>query len=309
MPQVGWKGRNGKTYTFEEAMTMAKKKGAFYSFPPAALRMMEKGRQERSVSRFSPSAAFACLRQRTLRPLIDYYLSPTDVWKMSRGTAVHDYLDEKIEGQSEMSLKMDLNFKDKEGGNHTVVMQGTLDYYEPETRTLYDYKTTRSFYYYMNGKNVMKDYPTPEHELQVNLYALLLKKHGKPVERAFLWYVAASDAVKLVPVELWPEKEVERIAHQLAAPILSVTEDGLLPPAIQPEDEDYWQCRFCPIEKECREFEKEGITHVSQLNREATPGDVSGDGTESTTVRTRPSTDADGEAVSLKNDSPDVEAG
>jgi CRISPR/Cas system-associated exonuclease Cas4 (RecB family) len=238
MPQVGWKGRNGKTYTFEDAMKMAKKKGAFYSFPPAALRMMEQGRQERSVSRFSPSAAFSCLRQRTLRPLIDYYLSPTDVWKMSRGTAVHEYLDEGIDGQSEMKLKMDLNFKDKEGGSHTVVMQGTLDYYEPETRTLYDYKTTRSFYYFMNGKSTMKDYPTPEHELQVNLYALLLRKHGHPVERAFVWYVAASDAVKLAEVELWPEREVESIAHQLAAPILSVTLEGLLPDAIQPGDED-----------------------------------------------------------------------
>lgn len=253
MPQVGWTIR-GTNYSFDEALKIAKEKGHFGRFPPAALRAMLN--KDRSPWVFSPSSAGYCLRQKILRTQHDYYLDPDNVWKMSRGTAIHNYLDEKIPGQSEMHLGMDLEFVDDAGEIHTIRMQGTFDYYEPETKTMYDYKTTKTFFTFEKGVGRKeKQYPTPEHELQTNLYAMLARHHGMEVERIFVWYVSAGDGRKLVEVPVWSQEDVEEAAYNLASHLIKPKVEGVLPPAIQPDSEDYWQCRFCPVAKICREKE------------------------------------------------------
>ena len=256
MPQVGWTYR-GTNYSFDEALKIATEKGHFARFPPAALRVMLN--KDRNPFVFSPSSAAYCLRQRILRTQHDYYLDPDNVWKMSRGTAIHNYLDEEIPGRSEMHLSTTLEFTNSDGEIFDIDFAGTCDYYDAETQTLYDYKTTKTFYSFVKGEGKReKAYPTPEHELQTNLYAMLLRRHGMPVKRIFIWYVSAGDGRKLVPVPVWGEDEAEEVAYNMASHMIAPKTQGTLPPAIQPEDDEYWQCRFCPVAKICREKESNG---------------------------------------------------
>lgn len=255
MAQVGWIIRD-KKYTFEEALDIAKRDGHFARFPIAALRKMVN--KDRDPFVFSPSSAGYCLRQKILRRDNDYWLDPDNVWKMTRGSAIHDYLDEDIEGQSEMHLRTTLSFTDENGEVFDIEFGGTLDYYEPDTKTLIDYKTTKTFYTFEKGVGRKeKQYPTPEHELQLNLYAMLLRRHGMPVERAFLWYVSAGDGRKIVPVEVWPEDEAEEVAYNLASHMIGPKFKGELPAAYAEDDPNYWQCRFCPVFDVCKEKEQE----------------------------------------------------
>jgi hypothetical protein len=258
MPQIGWTIR-GTDYTLDGAIEIAKKNGEFSRFPPAALRTMYN--KDRDPYVLSPSSASYCLRQRILRTQHDYYLDPDSIWKMARGTAIHGYLDENIEGQSEQHLKMVLELVNQDTGEiHEVNFAGTFDYYEPDTETMYDYKTTKTFFQFVKGTGkTAKHYPTPEHELQINLYAMLARHHNMPVKRAFIWYVSAGDGRKLVPVPMWPADEVEQIAYNLASHIIEPRETGILPMAYQPDEPEYWQCRFCCVSDVCREKEKEGL--------------------------------------------------
>lgn len=260
MPQVGWLYR-GKKYSHEDAVKIAKEKGFFAGFPPAALRRMK--RDDRNPYIFSPSAAGYCLRQKILRTEHDYYEKPMRVWKMSRGTAIHGYLDEEIEGQSEKRLSLDLTFKDKEGNEYTITMQGTLDYYEPETQSLYDYKTTGTFTYNINGKNYPKEYPTPEHELQTNLYRYLMEKHGLPVKRIFIWYVSAGDGTKPIECPVWSMEETEEVVYNLASHLVGPKFKRELPPAYPVGSPEYKrECENstgkCPVFDVCREKEEKG---------------------------------------------------
>lgn len=260
MGQVGWEYR-GKKYTHEEALAIAKKKGFFAGFPPAALRRMK--RNERDPYTFSPSSAGYCLRQKILKAEHDYYEKPGRLWKMSRGTAIHDYLDEKLPGQSEQRFTQELDFTDAEGNTYTITMQGTLDYYEPETKTLYDYKTTGTFTYTVNGKRVTKEFPTPEHELQTNLYRWLMVKAGYEVERICIWYVSANDGTKPVEVPVWPIEEAEQVIYNLASHLIGPKYKKELPPAYPIGSPEYrFECENsagrCPVFDICREKEANG---------------------------------------------------
>lgn len=259
MPLVGWEVGN-KTYSLEEAIQIATEEGHFNRFPVAALRTMEKGQQERPTFSFSPSQASGCIRQRILKAEHPYRLNPDGVWKMSRGTAIHGYLDEEIPGTSERTLKMPLYFILDDGSEVEILMTGTCDYYEPSTLTLFDYKTTGTFFTNgPDGKRVAKVYPTPEHELQVNLYCSMLRAIGEPVERAFLWYVSASDGRKVVSVDLWSQEECLDVAYNLASHVVVAKQawekDGTLPAPLPP---DSFYCKYCPVSAICRELEKKG---------------------------------------------------
>ena len=255
MPQLGWNVK-GSLYTFDEALKIAQEKGHFHRFPPAALRVMRN--KDRNPYVLSPSSAAYCLRQRILRTQHDYYLDPDNVWAMSRGTAIHGYLDEEIEGISEMHLSTTLRYTGEENEEYEIHFAGTCDYYDPETKTLYDYKTTKTFFEFVKGEGrKAKAYPTPEHELQTNLYAMLLREHGMEVERIFIWYVSAGDGRKMVEVEAWAPEEVEEAAYNLGSHLIAPKYKDELPPAYQPEDEGYWQCRFCAVSAICRELEND----------------------------------------------------
>jgi hypothetical protein len=255
MPHIGWVVKGKKT-SLADALVIAEETGHFERFPPAALRKMHV--TDRAPLNFSPSTAMACIRQRMLREVEPYYLDPDNQWSMTRGSAVHLYLDEGIKGMSETSLGTTLRFANQETGEiHEVHMSGTMDYYDRKRKRIIDYKTTRTFFVPSSGGGrVSKSYPTPEHELQVNLYAFLCRENNMEVDTAFIWYLSQADGRKMVPVELWSAEEARETAHNLASFLIEPRTTGALPPAFQPGDAQFWQCNYCPVAERCREIEK-----------------------------------------------------
>jgi CRISPR/Cas system-associated exonuclease Cas4 (RecB family) len=91
------------------------------------------------------------------------------------GIALHDYL-EKYNGASQAELPVGIDG-----------LIGQVDRYYGDGRVV-DYKTTRWIY--------PDKLPYGTHQLQVNIYAYLLKKQGKPVTSAAIQYIDLSGPTK-----------------------------------------------------------------------------------------------------------------
>ncbi len=122
---------------------------------------------------------------------------------------------------------------------------GRVDEYDPATGTLLDIKTTRS----------VPQSPREHHVRQVEYYAVLLAKSGRPVGEAFILYADVDSAyVKVYPVPLRPLEEVEREMLEKKNRILECARAGVLPP----REVSFWEeggrrtvCEYCGVTSLC----------------------------------------------------------
>ena len=153
----------------------------------------------------STTQALNGLRHEYLKITQDYAVSIKDMTYAMFGTAVHTLFDTQedlYEGENGVNLHLEV-------GGKTIVT-GTYDYYDNETKTLYDYKTYGSykvskclgmdytledsgeFYKIGPKKNKPKQkkvwFQNPdkvdvfEPAMQLNCYRLMVQKYGLPVE-------------------------------------------------------------------------------------------------------------------------------
>lgn len=267
MPFAGWgwtEGRGSKKqelrYTHEEAVAIAVAEGFFRGIPAPMLRKLHPGNRDKDPYSLSPSSLSDCLRCRILKTQHDYWLDPKDQLAAFRGSAWHDYLDEGIAGQSEeyLSHEFTVTLKKRSGDTIDVPMRigARLDYYEPSTATIIDYKTTGTLSVREGNKWVDKPLPTPEHELQVNIYALLKRLKGFPVERAFLHYIASSGTMRGVPVDVWPQEEQLEVLHYFAKRVAKAKAIAPKLPPREEGEEGMDPCRWSPpsIRQLCQEL-------------------------------------------------------
>lgn len=226
MPAVGWWLGGEETVSFEEAREIALREGSFEGWILPVLLAMERQAKEMRGLWISPSQALVCPRLRILEMVEPYYVRPDWVWAAMSGSAVHKVVAEVgMEGAlHEVSLEVGIEVE-MDGERHVFPVRGTADLYIPAEKRLVDIKTT--------SKKVLA--PTLEHELQVNIYAWLLRENGMEVERAELWYVQqglrdGKAARVLVPVQLLPHEEVTTLLEDLARPLLRYSLSGELPP-------------------------------------------------------------------------------
>lgn len=235
-------------------MRIAESEGAFDGFPPAALKKMGEG-QDRDPLVFSPSSATDCLRKKFLLRESPYWLVPEKRWALTVGNALHAMFDEGGE-HNEQRIQLKLP--------NDVIMSGQPDKYDAARRCIVDYKTVSSFDYYDGATKQRKrlgNEAKKEHQIQVNLYKLLLERNGFPVERAEVWYVRTTKEAtrRLVPVKLWPLDVIEELATVLSEPLRVYKETGELPQAYTPDEPDYWRCGFCEVRRECSRLVMEGL--------------------------------------------------
>lgn len=230
MPAVGWYA-GGQTYSFDEAEREARERGHFYRFPLAALQALRK-RQERVDGWWlSPSSATGCPRKRLLMASEPYWVDPEKAWMAFVGSSIHGEFEHRgslvVRARTTLAVPVD-------GELVEFPLAGTCDSYDPETRTLLDFKVTGKEFYETgeDGRRRARDLLTDEYVTQVNLYRLLLESNGMPVERAFLWYVRpVRDAPrKLVEVPLWDVETAYWRAVELAEPLARAMVTGQLPP-------------------------------------------------------------------------------
>lgn len=265
LPAIGWILKNGETISYDEAITRARTDGAFEKFPAPVLQAM---RDERVDGNWlSPSAAGSCLRQQVLKQTYDYYQDLEGSWTSFTGNAYHREIAYAIRGtgndyHEERWIKLDLDITLRDGRQTTVTLQGTPDLFDTQTMTLYDWKTIGDFVYYDTDlrQKVTRSLPYPEHELQINLYALIFRWQGLDIDRLFIWYVKSEGKKgvtrRLVHVPLWDLEDVYHTACELAEPIAWYRETGELP---QEKYDPQWKpCKFCPLVDICVDLANEG---------------------------------------------------
>ena len=234
MPAVGWWLGDEELVSFEEARRVAEVEGAFEGWIlPVLVAMERQAKQERGLW-VSPSQALVCPRLRVLQLTEPYYVRPEWVWAAMNGSAIHQRVAEVGVGVLEgylYELPLASKVRVRLGGVEVdFPVRGTVDLYIPREARLVDVKTTSRSVEVSRGSEVK----TLEHELQVNVYAWLLREEGYPVERAELWYVQpglrkGKVQRQLVAVELLPHEEVEELLAAIAEPLARYAEEGVLP--------------------------------------------------------------------------------
>ena len=141
------------------------------------------------------------IRMLTQRHLLELTVDATDRFAMMLGTALHQYLAEKMPGaigwEKEKTFFLTVN---------GWLLHGTVDYIKPQV--IWDHKLTSVWSYVFGVK--------PEWEKQLNVYAYLSEMNDRMIKelyvimwfKDFLRYRAGKDGypdapVKQVPVELW----------------------------------------------------------------------------------------------------------
>jgi len=233
MPAVGWWLGDEETISFAEARRIAESRGEFEGWIlPILVAMEEQATRSRGLW-VSPSQALVCPRLRVLQLSEPYYVKPEWVWAAMNGSAIHRWVAEvgALEGcLHELGLAATVRVR-VSGGEVDFLVQGTADLYIPREARLLDVKTTSRPLGAARSPMVTK---TLEHELQVNIYAWLLRENGYPVERAELWYVqpglrSGKVERQLVSVELLPHEEVGELLAAIAEPLARYREEGTLP--------------------------------------------------------------------------------
>lgn len=243
MPHIGW-AYKGQEYTFDDVRQLAKQDGTFANFPLTVLNRMAD--TDRSPTVLSPSSASRCPRQRILKSTEDYYLDPESVWGRAIGSAIHEWIEDDTEN-TELTLGLTLS--------DGVRLAGTIDSYDPETKSITDYKTIHRFIIWNDEtkQREQRTLPDEHHVTQLQLYTLLLRHHGYEVERGYIWYVRQDREAtrKMCEVELWEDDLIRSVAEWLSHPIAIWKKDGTLPAPYVEGDEGYKQCRYCEVAAAC----------------------------------------------------------
>jgi len=208
----------------------------------------------------------------------DYAIAPKSMMFALHGTHVHANLENGMSPDELGEQRLD-----------DGISTGAFDYYDPVTKTLYDYKTYGSFVaaslmglgskkvlvgHYKNGKPRYKTiitYDNPKHNfdlaVQMNDYRMKLKKClGIEVENMVCevivrdgnTYMATNrgitDNAYLVPVNKISDRWVERYMKKKASDLLKALETGVMPPPCKPHE--CWhgnKCsKFCAVAQYCK---------------------------------------------------------
>lgn len=165
---------------------------------------------------------------------------PMEHWARLRGSIFHSAFEDMGNGLVEKRFTTFLY-------DPPVFVSGRVDGYDPETGTLYDYKTVNAK---ARWDRTLKKYvtftlkePRSHHTAQLRLYAWLLWKNGYDIpSRMRLVYITMAHVTSfdLVPPTMEEMQDIESEVTEKARII--VADDA--PPAEPDED---WECRYCPF--------------------------------------------------------------
>ena len=134
-----------------------------------------------SVTQLIDSPQIFRLKRKHPEAIQDDYAYRIKAWM---GTLVHNALKNAehstIVSEGRLTAEFDI-------GGKPVILSGEADYYDPETKTLRDYKT---------ASVKSKDFKDAHYEKQLNLYAYLFTENGMQVEKLEIVYIYTDWSVK-----------------------------------------------------------------------------------------------------------------
>jgi hypothetical protein len=245
----------------------------------AALRGAEVG--------FSVTELLHCPRRQRLQKENLWYEKLDGLYRMTRGTAVHEFLEGHPGGMKDTRLDWTFNFLGR-----TITLSGEPDLVEVRQAGLFltDYKVTenpprdRSIWTCSGCGAVVKPIPRKgfdcpncgqisrgaayltveqaqarsSHAMQINLYGLLVEKNislvmdnlGRP---GAILPVLGGEVLYLPPT--LPMRCSIPIDRDATMAFLKARLKALLapdlPPVLAEDDEDHWECGYCPLAETC----------------------------------------------------------
>jgi predicted RNA-binding Zn-ribbon protein involved in translation (DUF1610 family)/CRISPR/Cas system-associated exonuclease Cas4 (RecB family) len=234
---------------------------------------------------FSVTELLHCPRRQRLGQDNTWYEKPAGLYRMTRGSAVHDYLSRGSGGMKECRLSWTFKFRGK-----TVTLTGMPDLVElrPEGVFVTDYKVTENpprdktiwicsscnasvtksgtKFLCPNCGEIARSaaYRTVEaararssHVMQINLYGLLIEKNIRQVAVALGATgeppVCGGEVLYLPPTlpMRCPVPYDREATMAFLKESLKVLLSPSLPPILAEEDEGKWECSFCPLADAC----------------------------------------------------------
>ncbi len=260
MPIVGLIGAKGELIKLDDYLDNLDK----FDFPSPLLHLIVKDivTNPHKGEYISVTALLGCVRQTYLSRIYDIYVYPKRMWWVMRGQLIHKILEDQPKGiivEKEFSIVVD-----------GIEVFGRIDYYNPKTKHLQDFKTIGD----RGAPFILKGGAKSEHVSQGNMYKVLLEENGYPVDKLSIIYMSmmivfetgttyiqesksADVEYKIEDVKIYDkEKTIE--AMTIKAKILDEAfKTGKLPP---PPDEDTqkWLCgeTYCSVANHCPHYEQ-----------------------------------------------------
>ncbi len=234
---------------------------------------------------FSVTELLHCPRRQLLEGEHTWYEKPDGLYRMTRGTAVHDYLSRGSGGLKEFRLSWTFKFR-----GAIVTLTGMPDLVElrPEGLFITDYKVTEnpprdkatwicsgcttavtksgSKFLCPNCGEIARSaaYRTMEtaqarssHVMQINLYGLLIEKNLRQVALALGMTgsppVCGGEVLYLPPTVPMrcPVQYDRETTMAFLKDHLKVLLAQPMPPVLAEDDEGKWECGFCPLAEVC----------------------------------------------------------
>jgi len=191
-----------------------------------------------------------CHRSTFIQRHYDYYVYPSQMYWMFRGTIAHKIMEESDLHEDAVIEKRFV--KEWEG----TKVSGTPDIIIPSQKVLKDYKTTKSVPSYLNKDGVILAYDN--HRVQLNLYRWLAPHDIEEMEVIYF----SMEETKICPVEIWPEESkkksqmtADRYLEENLVPLQMALDSETMPPY-----ERNWACgEYCSVSAICYSQLKEEI--------------------------------------------------
>lgn len=224
---------------------------------------------------FSVTEIVYCPRRYRLAREFPYYERPTALWRMLRGTAIHDFLAAAPHGIREQTLVWSFRYRGKaialvgtpdlimETGHGWMVVDYKFTDFAPRPRTVLVCNGCQAEVEDLLCPNcgplhrehvsrlTLPIKPHNGHEWQVRLYCLLAEKDMKAE-------VCGGQVIYLTkkPLKVWVDYSRQNVLDFLKSRL-----DVLLnpdPPPILMDRQEIWQCDYCPLRSRCETLHAEG---------------------------------------------------
>lgn len=277
MPVIGVK-LAGRNYSWEEAFDEATH-NPLRDWPYTAdMLALAAGieSEEPDHNAFSPSRLLGCHRQSVLVGEVDYYLDMDASWPLVRGNMVHALMERaRYPGvlQTIREQRLTTQIATRYGSQRFTAKPDLIVVDRCDERGVFhckivDYKSKGKIEHSLTEAAY-------EHELQVNMYALIVSRElGYQVDELEIDYVDMSrvrrftsagwlsdrgkristrplayETLHLAPITLWPQEKVERFVVRRIEERIAAREE--LPTCEYRGTDKEWLCAYCPVREAC----------------------------------------------------------
>lgn len=255
MAQIGWLNDSGETFLFEEVLAISDAEGSWGGVPHEVLTLIKEQVSKERPDGVSVTGLLGCPRKVVLEKQNDWFSHPMENWPALRGTIVHSLLEQTDNDRTEVEVRYEREYKG-------VTISGQPDSIralgEGKRRLLRDWKSTAKLPYY--------DSAYPSHRIQTNIYRWLLELDPRFTEIEIVY--VSMEGVKPIALkkggttkygraienQVWTDEQVEDYLDKRLLPLADQLTSGVPLPYHLVDNEDLWNCQFCPVKDKCYEL-------------------------------------------------------